>query len=232
MGHRRQTPRQHGRRRVQARGARPDLPQVHLRRLRGKARASCCAREGADGADPEDRDEYRADNVFWVPKEARWGSLQASAKQPDHRQAHRRRHGGRSRRKTRRSRACCRRTTPGPASTRHARRADRPRGRHRPGRLRRSKSRTCLGRVYEYFLGKFASAEGKSGGQFYTPRCVVRDAGGDARAVQGPGVRPLLRLRRHVRAEREVRRGPRRHASATSRSTARSPTTPPGASPR
>jgi type I restriction enzyme M protein len=37
-----------------------------------------------------------------------------------------------------------------------------------------SRSKDILGRVYEYFLGKFASAEGKKGGEFYTPRCVVR----------------------------------------------------------
>src|SRR5437762_683080 len=35
-----------------------------------------------EGSDPEDADEYRAENVFWVPKEARWSHLQASAKQP------------------------------------------------------------------------------------------------------------------------------------------------------
>jgi hypothetical protein len=36
-----------------------------------------------------------------------------------------------------------------------------------------SRSKDILGRVYEYFLGQFASAEGKKGGQFYTPRCIV-----------------------------------------------------------
>ncbi len=36
----------------------------------------------ADGADPEDRDEYRAASIFWVPKEARWQHLKASAPQP------------------------------------------------------------------------------------------------------------------------------------------------------
>jgi type I restriction enzyme M protein len=35
-----------------------------------------------EGADPEDPDEYRAENVFWVPAEARWSNLQANAKQP------------------------------------------------------------------------------------------------------------------------------------------------------
>lgn len=38
----------------------------------------------------------------------------------------------------------------------------------------RSKARDTLGRVYEYFLGKFAQAEGKLGGEFFTPRCIVR----------------------------------------------------------
>ena len=37
-----------------------------------------------------------------------------------------------------------------------------------------SRSKDILGRVYEYFLSQFASAEGKKGGQFYTPQCVVR----------------------------------------------------------
>ncbi|EQD55155.1 N-6 DNA methylase, partial [mine drainage metagenome] len=37
-----------------------------------------------------------------------------------------------------------------------------------------NRSKDVLGRVYEYFLGQFASAEGKKGGEFYTPRCVVR----------------------------------------------------------
>ena len=47
---------------------------------------------------------------------------------------------------------------------------DRPDRHHRPGRRRRTARRTSLGRVYEYFLAQFASAEGKKGGQFYTPR--------------------------------------------------------------
>lgn len=37
-----------------------------------------------------------------------------------------------------------------------------------------AKSKDVLGRVYEYFLAKFANAEGKGGGEFYTPQCVVR----------------------------------------------------------
>jgi type I restriction enzyme M protein len=37
-----------------------------------------------------------------------------------------------------------------------------------------SRAKDVLGRVYEYFLSQFASAEGKKGGEFYTPRCVVK----------------------------------------------------------
>ena len=70
----------------------------------------------AQGADPEDPDEYRAVNIFWVPKEARWSYLLANAKQPTI---------GKtsttpcspSSATTPRSRVCCPRTTPTPAST-------------------------------------------------------------------------------------------------------------------
>ena len=126
-----------------------------------------------EGADPEDRDEYPAENVFWVPKEARWSHLQASAKQPDHRQARGRRHG--------RHRA---RQPPlkGVLPKDYARPGL---DKHRLGELidligtiglgdTREPRQGLLGRVYEYFLTQFASAEGKNGGQFYTPCCVVR----------------------------------------------------------
>ena len=74
-------------------------------------RSKLLAGEGDyEGANPEDPDEYKAENVFWVPTDARWS--------------------------------------------------------HR--------SVDLLRRVYEYFLTRFASAEGKNGGQFYTPSCVVR----------------------------------------------------------
>ena len=72
--------------------------------------------EKSQGADPEDPDEYRAQGIFWVPPEARWSRLRAEAKQPtigqlvdDARP--------RSSATTRRSRACCRRTSPGRGST-------------------------------------------------------------------------------------------------------------------
>jgi len=101
--------RQHGRRRVQARRARPHLSQVHLRRLRRAARQ---ARSGPGARRrPEDPDEYRSQNIFWVPSEARWSHLKAQAKQPtvgqivDDAMAA-------SSVTTRRSRVCCPRTTP------------------------------------------------------------------------------------------------------------------------
>ena len=135
-------------------------------------RASLLA-EKSRGADPEDPDEYRADNIFWVPKEARWGKLQANAKQPaigkmiDDAMV-----------------AVERDNKPlkGVLPKDYARPAL---DKQRLGELidligtiglgdRENRSKDILGRVYEYFLSQFASAEGKKGGQFYTPRCVVQ----------------------------------------------------------
>jgi type I restriction enzyme M protein len=129
--------------------------------------------EKAQGADPEDPDEYRADNVFWVPKEARWAHLQSKAKQPtigklldDAMLAIERDN----------------KSLKSVLSKEYARPAL---DKQRLGELidlvgtiglgdAENRSKDILGRVYEYFLGQFASAEGKKGGQFYTPRCVVR----------------------------------------------------------
>jgi type I restriction enzyme M protein len=126
-----------------------------------------------DGADPEDRDEYRAENIFWVPPEARWSQLQGKAKQPtigklvdDAMMAIERDN----------------QTLKGVLPKDYARPAL---DKQRLGELidligtiglgdRENRSRDLLGRVYEYFLSSFASAEGKKGGQFYTPQCVVR----------------------------------------------------------
>jgi type I restriction enzyme M protein len=128
--------------------------------------------EVAQGADPEDRDEYRAENVFWVPKEARWEFLQKSAKQPtigklldDAMTAIERDNP----------------TLKGVLPKDYARPAL---DKERLGELidlvgtiglgdKENRSKDILGRVYEYFLSQFASAEGKKGGQFYTPRSVV-----------------------------------------------------------
>ncbi len=125
------------------------------------------------GADPEDPDEYRAENIFWVPKDARWSHLQAKAKQPDI---------GKlvddAMVAIERDNASLKGVLPKD----YARPAL---DKQRLGELidlvgtiglgdPDSRSRDVLGRVYEYFLTQFASAEGKNGGQFYTPRGVVR----------------------------------------------------------
>ncbi|WP_022949969.1 class I SAM-dependent DNA methyltransferase [Methylohalobius crimeensis] len=126
-----------------------------------------------DLADPEDPEEYLAENVFWVPKEARWSHLQANAKQ----------------------------ATIGKQiddamlaieSNNASLKGVLPKDYARPalnkvmlGELidlisgigmgeEADRSKDILGRVYEYFLGGFAGAEGKRGGEFYTPRSVVR----------------------------------------------------------
>lgn len=125
------------------------------------------------GADPEDSDEYRAENVFYVPKKARWDYLQKNAKQPiigklvddamDEIE-----------------------------KDNHSLKGVLPKNYARPGLDKarfgelidligtiglgdaENRSKDILGRVYEYFLGQFADAEGKKGGQFYTPRSIVK----------------------------------------------------------
>jgi type I restriction enzyme M protein len=127
----------------------------------------------AQGADPEDPDEYRAASIFWVPKAARWSHLKDNAPQP----------------------------TIGKLVDDAMGEIERdnpslkgvlPKDYGRPGldkqRLGQiinlvsdialgspaDRAKDILGRVYEYFLAQFASAEGKKGGQFYTPSRVVR----------------------------------------------------------
>jgi type I restriction enzyme M protein len=129
--------------------------------------------ERAQGADPEDPDEYRAQNIFWVPLEARWAFLKAKAKQSGI--------GG----IVDDAMAGIERDNPalkGVLPKDYARPAL---DKERLGQLidlvsnikvgdEASRSKDVLGRVYEYFLSQFASAEGKKGGEFYTPRCVVK----------------------------------------------------------
>lgn len=137
-------------------------------------RAKLLAGEGDyAGADPEDADEYRAENVFWVPKEARWSHLQANAKQPTI---------GKT---IDDAMVAIERDNPrlkGVLPKDYARPAL---DKHRLGELidligtiglgdAANRAKDVLGRVYEYFLTQFASAEGKNGGQFYTPSCIVR----------------------------------------------------------
>jgi type I restriction enzyme M protein len=131
--------------------------------------------ERAQGADPEDPDEYRGAEhpVFWVPPEARWPHLKAEAKQPTIGQL------------VDDAMAGIERDNPvlkGVLPKDYARPAL---DKQRLGQLidmvsnirigdTDNRAKDVLGRVYEYFLSQFASAEGKKGGEFYTPRCVVK----------------------------------------------------------
>jgi type I restriction enzyme M protein len=126
-----------------------------------------------EGADPEDPDEYRAENVFWVPPQARWQVLQNNARQTDI--------GVR----LDSAMDAIERDNPGLRGVLSKDYARPTLDKRRLGELvdligniglggADSRSRDVLGRVYEYFLGQFASAEGKKAGEFYTPRCVVR----------------------------------------------------------
>ena len=125
------------------------------------------------GADPEDPDEYRAVNIFWVPPEARWAFLKSMAPQPTIGQL------------VDDAMSAIERDNPSLKGVL-------PKDYARPGldkaRLGQlinlvsdialgapaDRAKDTLGRVYEYFLSQFASAEGKKGGQFYTPSRVVR----------------------------------------------------------
>ena len=124
-------------------------------------------------SDPEEIDEYKMRNVFWVPPKARWSLLQKNAKQPtigitidDAMDAIERDNV----------------SLKGVLPKNYAREGL---DKQRVGELidligtiglgdKESRSKDVLGRVYEYFLGQFADAEGKKGGQFYTPRSIVQ----------------------------------------------------------
>jgi type I restriction enzyme M protein len=129
--------------------------------------------EKLEGADPEDPDEYRAKSVFWVPPEARWVHLQSQARQSTIGQ-----HVDAAMESIERDNPSLKGVLPKD----YARPAL---DKQRLGQLidlitnirvgdTESRSKDVLGRVYEYFLSQFASAEGKKGGEFYTPRCVVK----------------------------------------------------------
>src|SRR5574344_2351641 len=128
--------------------------------------------EVVDGADPEDREEYKAESVFFVPAQSRWGFLVAKAKEPQ-------------------IGKCLDDAMDAIEKENQSLKGVLPKVYARPnldpaalgglidlvgnialGDLK-SRSADVLGHVFEYFLGEFALAEGKKGGQFYTPRSVV-----------------------------------------------------------
>ncbi len=128
--------------------------------------------EEAVGADPEDRDEYRAENVFFVPKDARWSFLQSKAKQPeigkfvdDAMDA------------IEKENASLKGVLPKVFARQNLDPTSLGELIDLIGNIAlgdaKARSADILGHVFEYFLGEFALAEGKKGGQFYTPRSVV-----------------------------------------------------------
>lgn len=126
---------------------------------------------GAEAA--EDPDEYTAENIFWVPQQSRWGHLVANARQPSIGQI-------------------IDEAMIGVEQDNPSLKDVLPKDYGRPaldkqrlGQLidlignisvgnKAARSNDVLGRVYEYFLGQFAGAEGRNSGEFYTPRCIVR----------------------------------------------------------
>ena len=124
------------------------------------------------GADPEDKDEYKAENVFFVPEKARWSYLQSRAKLPE------------IGKDVDGAMDAIEKENP---SLKDVLPKVYARGNLDPANLgglidllgnialgdAKTRSADILGHVFEYFLGEFALAEGKKGGQFYTPRSVV-----------------------------------------------------------
>jgi type I restriction enzyme M protein len=126
-----------------------------------------------EGADPEDPDEYRAENTFWVPPEARWTHLKAQARQSTIGQIVDEAMSAIERENTVLKGVLPKDyARPGLDKTRLGQLIDLI-SNIRVGDAE-ARSKDVLGRVYEYFLSQFASAEGKKGGEFYTPRAVVR----------------------------------------------------------
>ncbi|MCA9487143.1 SAM-dependent DNA methyltransferase [Candidatus Woesearchaeota archaeon] len=128
--------------------------------------------QGEEYADPEEKDEYIAKNGFWVPPSARWNYIQKSAKLPTIGQI------------LDDAMLVIERENPllkGVLPKEYSKPAL---DKQRLGQIidlissiklgdAQNKGKDLLGRVYEYFLGRFASAEGKGGGEFYTPKSIV-----------------------------------------------------------
>jgi type I restriction enzyme M protein len=130
--------------------------------------------EDERGAILEDRDEYIAENIFWVPREARWDALLAAANQPDI--------GQRIDKALEAIEKANEEQLRGVLARIYARA---PLAAQKLGELittiakvgfgdDEDKARDILGRTYEYFIKRFAAAEGHRGGEFYTPRSVTR----------------------------------------------------------
>jgi len=126
-----------------------------------------------EDANPEDKDEYKAESIFFVPEIARWSYLQAHAKQPDI---------GKT---IDDAMVVIEKENPTLKGVLPKEFAKPNLDKQSLGQLidlvgkialgdAKSRAKDVLGRVYEYFLGQFALAEGRKGGQFYTPESIVR----------------------------------------------------------
>ena len=175
----------------------------------------------------EDKDEYLADNIFWVPKDARWSHLQANAKQSSiglliddaMRAIERDNESLKSVLPKDYARPALNKLMLGELIDLISGIALNEKG---------DKSKDVLGRVYEYFLGQFAGAEGKRGGEFYTPRSVVRTLVEMIEPYQGRVYDPCCGSG-GMFVQSESSWTSTAGASATSPSTGRRATTPPGA---
>ncbi len=138
------------------------------------------------GADPEDKDEYKAENVFFVPEKARWSFLLSKAKQPTI---------GKSVDEAMDALEKENPSLKGVLPKVYARQNLDPTS---LGELidligniplgdTKERSADILGHVFEYFLGEFALAEGKQGGQFYTPPKYCRIVGKNVRTLPWKG---------------------------------------------
>jgi type I restriction enzyme M protein len=178
-------------------------------------------------AELEDRDYYTAANVFWVPEGARWEAVRAAAKQPD------------IGKRIDDALTVIEAENPklkGILDKRYAR-AQLPDG--KLGELvdlvstigfgtDAAVARDVLGQVYEYFLGMFASAEGKRGGQFYTPASIVKTLVAVLAPHHGRCTTPAV-ARAACSCSPKSSSRPTAASWATCPSTGKRPTPPPGA---
>lgn len=124
------------------------------------------------GADPEDKDEYKAENVFFVPPEARWSHLVANAKLPEIGTV-----ADAAMDALEKENPILKGVLPKVYARQNLDPASLGGLIDLVGNIAlgdaKARSADVLGHVFEYFLGEFALAEGKQGGQFYTPRSIV-----------------------------------------------------------
>jgi type I restriction enzyme M protein len=149
------------------------LGLIFLKHISDSFEAKHAALTAAYAEGAEDPDEYLAENIFWVPKEARWSNLQANAKQPS-------------------IGKLIDEAMIAIEKRNESLKGVLPKEYARPAlnavmlgelidlisgiglKQGNGEAHDLLGRAYEYFLGQFAGSEGKRGGEFYTPRSVVR----------------------------------------------------------